>query len=495
MSVREYIGARYVPILMGDWDNTRTYEPLSVVMYQGNSYTSRQFVPAGIAITNTVYWAATGNYNAQVESYRQEVQNFDGRIDALEGYWDENGKLIAGRVVTDSIVNGAVTTAKLADDAVDAFKLAPASVDTRNYSDSSITTAKIANLQVTTEKIANGAITASKLDAAINKKFWNNKAAIAGSNMVVFGDSYTADNIANSLNAYWPKRVATALGTELFNFAIAGAGFGRVGQLISTQQTNCANTMTEDEADNTSVVICLAGCNDILNDIPVANINAGISNFINWASTFFAYADIYVIPYNWGFAKLTAATNALINNSMNSIMTYNQTRIHIIPYAWTWNLGIASRYQNEVHPNTSGYNQIAARILSAINGDEAAAFNTANVLNLQNASGLNSGYVQYFCREGAIFVNGYVRPTNAGAQNLTIYAANKLPAILTPNDSLFVLPLNDSTSHTYAGVINFKSDGGLRVDLNSSVGANDVCCFNGVFIPEVGVDWADYVNG
>lgn len=164
MSVREYIGARYVPILMGEWDNTRTYEPLSIVMYQGNSYTSRQFVPVGTAITNNDFWAATGNYNAQVEAYRQEVQNFDGRIDALEGHFDENGKLIAGSVVTDSIANFAVTNQKIADDAIDAFKLAPASVDTRNYSDSSITTAKIANLQVTTEKIANGAITPEKLE-------------------------------------------------------------------------------------------------------------------------------------------------------------------------------------------------------------------------------------------------------------------------------------------------------------------------------------------
>lgn len=86
MSVREYIGARYVPVFAepAEWDATRTYEPLTVVTYQGNSYTSRQAVPANIPITNTIYWAQTGNYNAQVEQYRQEVQAFDGRIDALE---------------------------------------------------------------------------------------------------------------------------------------------------------------------------------------------------------------------------------------------------------------------------------------------------------------------------------------------------------------------------------------------------------------------------
>lgn len=56
-----------------DWDKTKTYEPLTIVYYQGNSYTSRQSVPAGVGITDTTYWALTGNYNAQIEQYRKET--------------------------------------------------------------------------------------------------------------------------------------------------------------------------------------------------------------------------------------------------------------------------------------------------------------------------------------------------------------------------------------------------------------------------------------
>ena len=84
MSVREYIGARYVPVFADpiEWDGTSTYEPLTIVQHAGNSYTSRQYVPAGIDIANTAYWALTGNYNAQIEAYRQEVQRFDSRITA-----------------------------------------------------------------------------------------------------------------------------------------------------------------------------------------------------------------------------------------------------------------------------------------------------------------------------------------------------------------------------------------------------------------------------
>lgn len=91
MATRQYIGARYVPIFDGAWDNTKEYEPLIIVSYQGNSYTSRTYVPTGIDITNETYWALTGNYNAQVEAYREEVQNY------TNSFTDE---LIATRNIT-----------------------------------------------------------------------------------------------------------------------------------------------------------------------------------------------------------------------------------------------------------------------------------------------------------------------------------------------------------------------------------------------------------
>ena len=85
----QYIGSRYVPIFGRkgedsiEWDNTGTYEPLTIVLYQGNSYTSRQFVPVGVEITNEEYWANTGNYNAQIEQYRQEVAQVSGNVDTI----------------------------------------------------------------------------------------------------------------------------------------------------------------------------------------------------------------------------------------------------------------------------------------------------------------------------------------------------------------------------------------------------------------------------
>lgn len=92
MSVREYVGARYVPLFADpiQWSNQNTYEPLTIVVNQGASYTSRQFVPVGIDISNEEYWALTGNYNAQVEQYRQEVQQITP-FDDIPTYSSEKG--------------------------------------------------------------------------------------------------------------------------------------------------------------------------------------------------------------------------------------------------------------------------------------------------------------------------------------------------------------------------------------------------------------------
>lgn len=81
---RQYVGARYVPVFADplEWSSTQGYESLTVVLHEGNSYTSRQSVPVGIDIDNTAYWAETGNYNAQIEAYRREVMAHDGRIKA-----------------------------------------------------------------------------------------------------------------------------------------------------------------------------------------------------------------------------------------------------------------------------------------------------------------------------------------------------------------------------------------------------------------------------
>lgn len=79
-----YVGARYVPLIKGQWSETVAYEPLSIVVFEGNSYTSKTFVPAGVPVTNETYWAATGNFNSQVEQYRQETLQLQKTVNELQ---------------------------------------------------------------------------------------------------------------------------------------------------------------------------------------------------------------------------------------------------------------------------------------------------------------------------------------------------------------------------------------------------------------------------
>lgn len=80
---RQYVGARYVPKIMGEWNKALQYEALSVVTYMGNSFTSKVPVPANIDISNNDYWVNTGNYNAQIEEYEKNVQVLSRNVQTL----------------------------------------------------------------------------------------------------------------------------------------------------------------------------------------------------------------------------------------------------------------------------------------------------------------------------------------------------------------------------------------------------------------------------
>lgn len=123
--VRQYIGARYVPLFAdpAEWNNTQTYEPLTIVLHQGNSYTSRQYVPTGIDITNNDYWALTGNYNAQIEAYRAETQANTSKFTAMGIDNTNDATEFLHRIETldnDSTFNKEIIKAGFGADTIDA---------------------------------------------------------------------------------------------------------------------------------------------------------------------------------------------------------------------------------------------------------------------------------------------------------------------------------------------------------------------------------------
>lgn len=80
----KYIGKRIVPVHCGRWDQSKTYEMLSIVLEEtsGDSYISRRAVPSGTAITDTNYWMLHSLYSQQIKDMSDQLSAAEQRIKA-----------------------------------------------------------------------------------------------------------------------------------------------------------------------------------------------------------------------------------------------------------------------------------------------------------------------------------------------------------------------------------------------------------------------------
>ena len=123
--IKHYVGARYVPKFASpiEWAADTSYEALTIVTFNNASYTSKVPVPptVGNPAKNPQYWALTGNYNAQVEQYRQETEtvsnNLTTEITKVEQYRQETETVsnnltteITNRKNADTTLQGQITT-------------------------------------------------------------------------------------------------------------------------------------------------------------------------------------------------------------------------------------------------------------------------------------------------------------------------------------------------------------------------------------------------
>ena len=193
--------------------------------------------------------------------------------------------------------------------------------------------------------------------------------ALRGSNLVVFGDSWSQPNIPNSEDEYWVKRVAAAFGMTRFNFAIAGAGFGRASEPITNQLTTANSTMTAYEKEHTSVVIALMGDNDLLNNVTDTDILNGVAAFNQQCATMFPNAKQILIPFEWSYGGLTHAYNNRIETLIHKFYGILTHPCMVVPDARYWTLGVAENYRNQGHLSVTGYQRLAGRIMGIMQGN------------------------------------------------------------------------------------------------------------------------------
>ena len=264
MAVRQYIGARYVPIFgrPGEesiqWDNTKPYEPLTVVLYQGNSYTSRQFVPVGIEITNEAFWAETGNYNAQVEQYRQEVMTFDGAIgtntddiDTLKGQLAGTEPSALKSSIDTNTGNIGTHTSQLAGTEPSALKT---SIDA-NADNISTHTSQLAGTEPSALK--------TSIDANADNISTMQEDLQALSDLVTAEDEliWIGDSWSRNFSGIIPNSVAQILGMQLHTYAVSGTGWfsGTTTFVQQAQQAIADNTVNPEKV---KLIIIYGGTND-----------------------------------------------------------------------------------------------------------------------------------------------------------------------------------------------------------------------------------------
>ena len=410
MSVREYIGARYVPLFADpiDWDSTKTYEPLTVVYNQGSSYTSRQYVPAGIDISNDTYWARTGNYNAQIEQYRSEVATFDGRITTNEtnitDLQNATTDLQNATVGTEKIDDNAVTTDKLADNAVTTAKILDANVTTDKLADNAVTTAKILDANVTTDKLADNSVTTAKiLDANVTTdKLADNSvttAKIKNGNITrnkirnpyvgIIGDSFSV------LNNPWINYFADITGRPVINKAVSRAGF-TTGMTFYEQLNNLKN---DTNFENCDTIIVFGGVNDWNN--AKSSVNAMESAFSDFLDN---YKSINNAPkLIFAFGTIGKSNQNIYNGYANwyngCINSMRKLGIPgIVDYVPSWSISTNQHEffrDDNLHPTTIGNKEIASYFASILNGTYCGVHKTYyNTINL-NEDVYSSGTIKY----------------------------------------------------------------------------------------------------
>lgn len=319
--VRQYVGARYVPVFADppEWSDTIGYEPLTVVLHEGNSYTSRQSVPVGIDIGNATYWAETGNYNAQIEAYRREVLAYDGRITA-------NANAIAAEAQARESEVAAETQARINGDNELALRIDSLSKQTPVQGEN-------------------------------------------GRNAVFIGDSFMAPTTS------YPQKLAyfTAqlMGWTMYNYAYGGSGwFDEAGASMNFyhQIQKAAQQISIPVADVDYIVIG-GGFNDWNDPTPLTydQLYSAAVQTIKEARAQFPNAQIIAIPMMFRNYGVDTHMHDLYSAIVAGIAA-SDVAVKVIKDAYMWQLGFKN--VDGVHPTVELYKIMAQYVASKVMGGD-----------------------------------------------------------------------------------------------------------------------------
>lgn len=379
MSVTQYIGARYVPLFAEplQWDSTKAYEPLTIVYNEGNSYTSKQFVPAGIPLNNESYWALTGNYNAQIEQYRAEVKAYDSAIKANNAAIKaETNRAIEAEASKAPIAHASEETTYGVGSETNYghVRLAVDSTPTDSDATAGIAaTPKTVGAQITSVK--------NELDSsisALNGTVANlqNKIDETGKikSLYVIGDSYLA--------GHNPDGNVTGYG-QLINQALNLNAYKADAEGGTKWEASTVNRINNDINNYDTLLIALGHNNMTSNTVKVAQHVAACLNklqSIGYKGHVFLCSTLATARYTC--TRMLAIDEEIVNGMQAASYTFPCT---FIANGWSWLIDSADYglSDNGQHPKQAGQRIIAANIINGMYG--------GNTLNAAKSYGSKNG--------------------------------------------------------------------------------------------------------
>ena len=488
MATTQYIGARYVPLFADplDWSIDSTYEALTIVYDSGNSYTSRQAVPKGIDITNTKYWALTGNYNAQIEAYRKEVAAYDGRItENASAIAKEVSRAIAEETSIKSLITKAQTAADNAQTSADnaqtsadnALSLAQTNEKDIATLDSEIAGTADSGLKtlITNNASAISAET-TRAKAAEAKLKSNLKRSTKNANILCIGDSY-GRGVGNNDKGWVDYFAACESTAHVRNISNSGAGFivnghsAPYGAINYSGQLDYAAANPESGIANTDIdfVIIAGGWND--NAQSVATLATAVVNCYKKATTLFPNAEIWIFSLSNELNNL-AATYA--NTGITIANTCKENGIRTNAESWFWLKGIRTVTSSDsIHPNDTGYTIMGKAIYLALQGITIGSQNSTLGYGATTTDIVTAANYRSAIKNGVVYMTGSIT-ANFTSENLTFI---NIPKMYAPRQTIYFLAQFLPTSGTKSVApiaINTSGEIGIRTPFGASITAGTI---------------------
>lgn len=441
MAVTQYIGARYVPLFADpiQWDSTKTYEPLTIVYSDGNSYTSKQYVPAGIQIDNETYWALTGNYNAQIEQYRAEVKAYDTAIKANDAAIKaETDRAIEAEAGKAPIAHASEETTYGVGSETNYGHVRLAVDNTPKDSDATAgiaATPKTVGAQVTLAKNElNGSIDALNNTVAELR----NKITETGrvTSLYVIGDSYLA--------GHNPEGNVTGYG-QLINQALKLNAYKDDAVGGTKWDASTVNRINDDINSYDTLLIALGHNNMTSNTVKVAQYVTACLNklqSIGYKGHVFLCSTLATARYTC--TRMLAIDEEIVNGMQAASYTFPCT---FIANGWSWLIDSADYGSTDSgqHPKQAGQAIIAANIINGMYG--------GSTLNAAKSYGSKNGV--YVTRNMMAL---YINVSGATGNKETVLYKPELPFRFT-DTFFFTLQGNDGSTKS----MSFTQSDGAKI--------------------------------